>query len=75
MWPLFLLEARMRVLSVTEALSVKEAAQILSRHPNTVKRYVKQGRLPAIRDRCNNWRRFDPQVVAKFKEELNDEAD
>ena len=63
----------MGTLSVTEALSVHEVAQILSRHPNTVRKYGDRGRLPSIRDRFG-WRRFDPQDVAKLKEELSDEA-
>ena len=50
-------------------LTVHETAKILGVHNDTVRRYVKVGKLKGMRDH-NNWRRFDHEDVMRLKDEL-----
>jgi excisionase family DNA binding protein len=53
-----------RTYIVTEWLTVAEAAAELSVSPSTVRRYVKEGSLPAFRLRHNGPLRLHPHDVA-----------
>lgn len=50
-------------------LTVKQAAQTLGVHENTVRRLSKRGRLRAYRNYLG-WRLFDPQDVARLRHQL-----
>jgi excisionase family DNA binding protein len=49
-------------------LSVEQASRILRCHPNSIRRWAKQGHLRYFRDR-NGWRKFKAEDLVKFKKE------
>jgi excisionase family DNA binding protein len=55
-------------------LTLKEVAQILHVHPNTLRRWVKDGRIQAYRIAPRGDRRFKQEEIARFLAELNAEA-
>ena len=50
-------------------LGVEGAAKVLRAHPNSVRRWANQGRLPHYLD-CNGWRKFKIEDILRFKDEL-----
>ena len=52
-----------------EILGVEGAAKILGAHPNSIRRWVKSGRLRCFLD-VNGWRKFKVEDVLRFKDEL-----
>ena len=56
-------------------LTVREVAQLLNIHPNTLKRWSKTGRIRAYRITPRGDRRFTHEEIARFLAELNANAD
>jgi excisionase family DNA binding protein len=53
-------------------LTVKDVADLLNIHVNTVRRWSDQGILKAFRITSRGDRRFRPQDIERFLEEYND---
>jgi len=51
--------------------TVKELADLVHCHPNTVRNYHRRGLITALRDR-NNWRRFPVTEALRFKDMLGE---
>ena len=52
-------------------LTVKEVAQLLHTHPNTLRRWSNRGRIRAYRITPRGDRRFKREEIARFLAELN----
>lgn len=63
-----LVELRLRIdaleRQVPDLLSVTEAAEMLDVHPNTIKTWIVEGRLPASKHGGRNWKVNRADVVA-----------
>jgi excisionase family DNA binding protein len=55
-------------------LTLKEVAQLLHVHPNTLRRWSKDGRIQAYRIAPRGDRRFKEEEIARFLAELNTET-
>jgi putative resolvase len=55
-------------------LTVKQVAKLLNVHPNTLRRWTKDGRIPSYRISPRGDRRFKQEEIARFLAELNAEA-
>jgi excisionase family DNA binding protein len=56
-------------------LTVKEVAQLLHIHPNTLRRWSNRGRIRAYRITPRGDRRFRREEIARFLAELNAHRD
>ena len=50
-------------------LTVGQAAKVLGRHENTVRNYVREGKLSAVRD-YRGYRLFEPEELERLKAEI-----
>jgi excisionase family DNA binding protein len=55
-------------------LTVTEVARMLHVHPNTLRRWSKDGRIPSYRIAPRGDRRYKREEIARFLAELNAEA-
>jgi len=55
-------------------LKVTEVARMLHIHPNTLRRWSKDGRIPSYRIAPRGDRRYKREEIARFLAELNAEA-
>jgi len=55
-------------------LTVKQVAKLLNVHPNTLRRWSKEGRIPSYRISSRGDRRFKQEEIARFLAELNAEV-
>jgi excisionase family DNA binding protein len=55
-------------------LTVTEVARMLHVHPNTLRRWSKDGRIPSYRIAPRGDRRYKQEEIARFLAELNAEA-
>jgi excisionase family DNA binding protein len=55
-------------------LTVREVAQLLHVHPNTLRRWSNNGRIRAYRITPRGDRRFRHEEIARFLDELNGQA-
>jgi excisionase family DNA binding protein len=55
-----------------DMLTVREVAQLLHVHPNTLRRWSNKGRIRAYRISPRGDRRFKREEIARFLAELND---
>jgi excisionase family DNA binding protein len=52
-------------------LSMAEAAALLKVHPNTLRKWVDEGRVPAVRrPGGGGQRRFEPEAIAELRRQL-----
>ena len=58
-----------------DMLTVREVAQLLHIHPNTLRRWSNKGRIRAYRISPRGDRRFKREEIANFLAELNAYAD
>jgi excisionase family DNA binding protein len=56
-------------------LTLREVAELLHVHPNTLRRWSNDGRIKAYRITPRGDRRFKREEIARFLAELNDQAD
>jgi excisionase family DNA binding protein len=54
----------------TRLLNVRETAQILGIHENTVRNWVERGILQAARLPGSGFRRFDPQQIERLRDAM-----
>ena len=60
---------------MSDMLTVREVAQLLHVHPNTLRRWSNNGRIRAYRITPRGDRRFEREEIARFLAELNGQAD
>jgi putative resolvase len=60
---------------LSEMLPVSEVARLLHIHPNTLRRWSKEGKIRAYRINRRGDRRFKREEVARFLTELNGQSD
>jgi len=60
---------------MSEMLTVREVARLLHVHPNTLRRWSKNGRLRAYRITARGDRRFKREEIARFIAELSEVKD
>jgi len=60
---------------IDSMLTVKEVARLLHVHPNTLRRWSKNGRIRAYRIAPRGDRRFKREEIVRFLAELNASAD
>jgi len=60
---------------ISELLTVREVAQLLHVHPNTLRRWSNDGRIKAYRITPRGDRRYKREEIARFLTELNSESD
>ena len=60
---------------MSNMLTVREVAQLLHVHPNTLRRWSNQGRIRAYRITPRGDRRFKREEIVRFLAELNSESD
>jgi len=59
---------------INDMLTVREVAQLLHVHPNTLRRWSNEGRIRAYRISLRGDRRFKREEIAHFLAELNGTA-
>jgi excisionase family DNA binding protein len=52
-------------------LTLKQVAELLNVHPNTLRRWIKDGRIPSYRISSRGDRRFKQEEIARFLAELD----
>jgi excisionase family DNA binding protein len=52
-------------------LTVKQVSELLHIHPNTLRRWSEEGRIPALRITTRGDRRFRKDDVQRYLDELN----
>ncbi len=60
---------------MSDMLTVREVAQLLHIHPNTLRRWTNNGRIKAYRITPRGDRRFKREEIAHFLAELNAQGD
>ena len=60
---------------MSDMLTVREVAQLLHIHPNTLRRWSNNGRIRAYRITSRGDRRFKREEIVRFLAELNGQAD
>jgi len=60
---------------MSNMLTVREVAQLLHVHPNTLRRWSNKGRIRAYRITPRGDRRFKREEIVRFLAELNSESD
>lgn len=60
---------------ISDMLTVREVARLLHVHPNTLRRWSKNGRMKAYRISPRGDRRFKREEIGRFLAELNSQAD
>jgi excisionase family DNA binding protein len=60
---------------MSEMLTVREVARLLHVHPNTLRRWSKNGRIRAYQINARGDRRFKREEIARFLAELSDARD
>jgi excisionase family DNA binding protein len=52
-------------------LTVKQVSELLNIHPNTLRRWCEEGRIPVVRITARGDRRFRREDVQSYLDELN----
>lgn len=50
---------------MTSLLTVSEVAALLRMHPESIRRLVREGRIPGAKKLCGSWR-FNAELIAKW---------
>jgi excisionase family DNA binding protein len=53
-------------------LTIKQVSELLNIHPNTLRRWCEEGRIPVLRVTTRGDRRFRREDVQRYLDDLND---
>jgi excisionase family DNA binding protein len=55
-------------------LTIKQVSELLNIHPNTLRRWCEEGRIPVLRVTTRGDRRFRREDVQRYLDELNGDS-